>query len=141
MSPIKSIACAWFIATLAACSASDGYYDSHGNFVPSDPYKREKVNKVATQEYASYPGVVRARPSRTKVVTYVFDAPGYYDPYGSYVTYEQSGFEVPQNMFPPHGLCRVWLPKRNAYDQPPIESCEGIGARVPVGAYVIYGGQ
>ena len=71
--------------------------------------------------------------------TYSYDRAGYYNQDGSYIGVH-SDFAVPPDMFPARGMCRVWFPDRRPVNQPDIESCDGIKSRVPVGAYVIYGG-
>lgn len=140
MNKVKLMACVPLVLLAAACEPTEGYRDKNGNYMPANPYGNERINQVSNAEYTAYPGVVPPKPARKRIITYVFDQPGYYNPEGVLVTAVQSGFEVPQNMLPPRGQCRVWLPKRNAYDQPAIESCAGIEQRVPDGAYIIYGG-
>ncbi|MBI3630739.1 MAG: hypothetical protein HY221_00140 [Candidatus Sungbacteria bacterium] len=70
---------------------------------------------------------------------YIYDRPGYYD-YNGYYLSQNNSLNVPRNMFPPHGMCRIWFPDRGREEQASLESCEGIQHRVPVGAYVVYGG-
>lgn len=101
---------------LAACSMpSRGYYDTNGNYVSSTPSNKPPV----------------AAP--------LFKKQGYYDSYGTFIP-AYSGNVVPEEMFPPVGMCRVWVEGRAPQFQPPVESCDGILDRVPGGAYVIYGG-
>ena len=122
------------LALLAACGAQEGYYDANGNWVAP-----ANATTDAQRRHSPDPG----RPGyyndnyQPRVVKY--DRPGYYDYNGYYVTVDDS-VAVPQNMLPPRGMCRVWLPNRLPERQPRIESCDGIQGRVPQGAYVIYGG-
>jgi len=51
-----------------------------------------------------------------------------------------TGPNVPSAFFPPSGMCRIWLADLPASHEPPVESCNGIGNRLPKGAYAIYGG-
>ncbi len=46
---------------------------------------------------------------------------------------------IPHDMFPPRGMCRVWLPNVPPEKQPRVESCVGIRERAPDDAYIIYG--
>jgi hypothetical protein len=129
------IPCVAMGALLAACTPSE-YYDANGNYIP-----RQNANLESDIKHAPDPGAIHAdyndpRVTRT-VTTYNYDRPGYYDYNGYYIA---QGPAVPQDMFPPRGLCRVWFSDRNAQTQPGIESCDGIRQRVPAGAYVIYGG-
>jgi len=139
MRSLKCLACL-SILSLAACDTPDnGYYDANGNWVP--------YNRYNAQAHTPLPGGTRSQydydddrvPVTTTVTTYTFDRPGYYD-YQGYYTEEQTTLGVPRDMLPPRGMCRVWLPHRTPAHQPPVESCDDIRARVPAGAYVIYGG-
>jgi hypothetical protein len=121
----------FLLGSLVGCSEYSGYYDSNGNYVPAkyaDEYHNgadgRRYHNAAEQEYIS---------------ANTYTQPGYYDYYGNLVTLDQRT-GVPKSMFPPRGMCRVWFPDRELEREPGIESCEGIRARVPVGAYVIYGG-
>ena len=130
-------ACVSLASLLTACDApSGGYYDANGNFVDTNtPYGISKSN------HAPLPGGPRDGyySERTDHRTYQYDRAGYYDSHGNYrPTYSE--LNVPEDMFPPRGLCRVWFAGRAIVDQPSVESCDGIRQRVPAGAYVIYGG-
>jgi hypothetical protein len=111
------------IPLLAACDApNEGAYDANGNWIaPPNAITKEQRNQPPS------PGLKH------------YERAGYYDYNGYYVTVDQDVF-APRNMLPPRGMCRVWLLNRAPEYQPRVESCEGIQDRVPVGAYVIYGG-
>ena len=150
---IKTLSTVALMSLLSACGTpSDGYYDANGNFVPNNPYNRtnhdhaplpggthppETYNDAYTDRYDD--GIHGGRKTVTTTTTYSYDRPGYYNANGYYDTME-GGATVPSDMFPSHGMCRVWFPSRPALNQPPVESCDGIQSRVPAGAYVIYGG-
>ncbi len=115
---------------LAACGVpSDGYYAADGTFVSYNRDHRSSYN------HSPDPAAVDAYHADT----YRYDRRGYYDYNGRYVTAETS-LNVPPEMFPPAGMCRVWFIDRELSNQPPVESCDGVRTRVPAGAYVIYGG-
>jgi hypothetical protein len=120
---------------LAGACAPSGQYDSNGTYHAygnSDSYRNEHA--MANDAPADYYSAV---PAGTTTV--VYSRPGYYDYNGYYITGD-NGPSVPHNLLPPRGLCRVWFTDRPEDRQPPVESCQGIQSRVPVGAYVIYGG-
>jgi len=141
---LSSLACISLMALLSACGTpSDGYYDANGNWIATNPNN-------ANHSHAPLPGGTHDtrydeyddnHPAATTVTTttYTYDRAGYYNRDGSYIGADSS-FAVPQNMFPPRGMCRVWFADRTPDNQPSIESCDGIKSRVPAGAYVIYGG-
>lgn len=130
MSGIERLACAGFILALSACDYS-GAYDSNGTYVtPSDAQRYHD----ASDERHSTRIITTTSPNAT-----VYNHRGYYDYYGNYITLDNN-VGIPQEMMPPPGMCRVWLPNREASRQPGIDNCEGIRSRVPIGAYVIYGG-
>ncbi len=135
------LACA---SLLTACGAGKGYYDNKGNFIAGEtPY--------GTTQARHEPGR-KVNDNSDQIREYDSSAHGNYAPYRT--TYERSGFydhngdysisdnpiNVPQNMFPQRGMCRVWFTNRVPANQPAIESCDAIKSRVPAGAYVIYGG-
>lgn len=152
---IPLFACA---ALMSACAPS-GYYDSEGHYRTyseghhkADPMAdnardydhrdRPRMGGDYRQPYETTTTIIDSRdyPARTTTTrTYRFVRPGYYDNNGYYIARE-SGPVIPPGMFPPRGMCRVWFPERSARYQPPLESCAGIDARVPDGAYVVYGG-
>ena len=126
---IRTLSCVSLISLLAACGTPNGgYYDHNGNYIATDT-----PHNMQTNTHAPLPGGVNDDED------YRYTRRGYYD-YNGYYIPTDSGLSVPANMFPPRGMCRVWFTDRAAVDQPPIESCVGIRARVPAGAYVIYGG-
>lgn len=145
MRTVVSIACVSVLALLAACSPpADGYYDAQGNYISYDRNKsRTAYHPPEYPDETRTSGIPADRQVIVPVVgttpTYVYTQRGYYDYSGNYIT-GASGLAVPQSMFPPAGLCRIWLIDRALAAQPPIESCVGIQTRVPAGAYVIYGG-
>lgn len=119
--------------SLAACGTPDGgYYDANGNYIPTDT-----PHNMQQDQHSPLPGGPRTYYGQAPY--YKYDRAGYYDRNGYYIE-RNSGFEVPDNMFPPRGMCRVWFVERALVDQPAVESCNGIRSRVPAGAYVIYGG-
>lgn len=130
------LACACLMPVLAACEAPDGgYYDKNGNWIATgSPYA------VSKQSHAPLPGGPRDGYYDEDNSYYKYDRRGYYDSYGTYVVAVPVMTSVPDSMFPPRGMCRVWFPDRMLTDQPRVESCNGIHSRVPAGAYVIFGG-
>jgi hypothetical protein len=151
-----SLACVSLLTLLSACAAQpDGYYDANGSWVTTGGVANPKV----AQDHAPMPGgpyneynnghtvyndgYATAPTAYSTTTTYHYDRAGYYAPDGTYVGADYTSamvVPVPTDMFPPHGMCRVWFSSRAPNDQPAIESCDGIRARVPAGAYVIYGG-
>ena len=143
---------------LAACG---DHYDKDGNYVSYDTNGRTIVDTDGNRTYfpASPPGTVQDDAPQvhetvtetynpgpgdnithtTTVTTYGYVKAGYYDANGFYIA-PGFGPSVPQAMLPPSGLCRIWYPQRAPQDEPGIQSCDGIRSRVPMGAYVIYGG-
>ena len=147
---LTGLAC---IAMLGACGTPDrGHYDSNGNYIPpanaTTPAQR---NHAPSPGYGrdyygddyrrGYRGDYRSYYDEPPVIVddYPYDRRGYYDYNGYYVTLDDR-VGVPQEFFPPRGMCRVWIPNRIPEHQPGVESCVGIQSRVPNGAYVIYGG-
>jgi hypothetical protein len=135
------------LLALSACGAPDyGYYDANGNFIP--PANGASPSEQS-RRHAPSPGQVSANTTyyNDQVVvvpatvpdTYTYSRRGYYDYYGNFVTVSPN-YAVPADMYPPRGMCRVWLPNRAPESQPRIESCNNIQYRVPAGGYVIYGG-
>jgi len=124
---------------LSGCATPDnGYYDANGNWIPYNRYNRE-AHEHSPLPGGTYDSRYDRAPVTTTVTTYTYDRPGYYD-YNGYYIAPGGGLNVPPEMSPPHGMCRIWFSERTADSQPPIETCEGIRSRVPMGAYVIYGG-
>lgn len=117
------------LTILVACGSPQGYYDEHGNYIGSR----------VVEDYPHHLSRYGDDRSIARNTVTIYERPGYYD-YNGYYIATDPGLRVPQEMFPPRGMCRVWLPDRDVANQPRVESCEGIRARVPVGAYVIYGG-
>ncbi len=134
---IKStLACLSLLSIVAACAPS-GYYDSNGqyrSYGASDTYRNNHpmAGTAAESEYDEehYPATN---------TTVIYTRPGYYDRNGYYIA-RDSGPHLSNDLLPPHGMCRVWCTDRPTSEEPPVESCVGIQNRVPVGAYVIYGG-
>jgi hypothetical protein len=136
MNITRKIVCRSLVSVMTACAPS-GYYDSNGDYRSygkSDSFRHDKAiaGTPTTDNYSSDNGSVT-----TTTVTYT--RPGYYDRNGYYIA-RDSGPHVSEEFLPPRGMCRVWFADRPATDQPQVESCKGIQGRVPVGAYVIYGG-
>lgn len=132
MRPLPTLACVSMIALLAACGqSSDGYYDANGDY----QYNAANASAPFAHDVTLRDHAKNANPKNT------YDRRGYRDNYGNYVAdNEDIGMSVPNSMFPPRGMCRVWFTNRNNVDQPPVESCNRIRTRMPAGAYVIYGG-
>jgi len=137
--------CLAMTALLAACSSNptNGYYDSNGQFVPSNPVNRSAAihapNSAAMTESGPEYNETYENHQRVRVVE-PYEREGYYDYNGYYLALD-SGLNVPEDMFPSRGMCRVWFPHRPYSEEPPIESCQHIQERVPMGAYVIFGGE
>lgn len=130
------LACASLLPLLAACGTPDGgYYDANGNYNPTDtPHNTQQ------DAHSPLPGGTRDyRADRGYYENNNYNRRGYYDGNGYYIA-RNNGFTVPDDMFPPRGMCRVWFTERDPSQQPAVESCNGIKARVPAGAYVIFGG-
>lgn len=138
MRSIALLGCASVAVLLSACGGpTPGYYDSSGNYVQNSSYNKE------THEYepvrstdSNNPRIDDSSPIHS---TTTYDRRGYYDYNGYYVERDED-LNVPQDMFPPRGMCRVWFTDRASANQPRVESCNDIKSRVPAGAYVIYGG-
>lgn len=129
---------------LSACAGPDyGYYDANGNYIPAANAVTDQHRRHAPSP--GQPGMPAYDSSNVIVVPAPIEYPvtytrrGYYDYYGNFVTVD-SRLVIPSDMYPPRGMCRVWLPQRSPESQPPIQSCEGIQWRVPAGGYVVYGG-
>jgi hypothetical protein len=135
---LTAIACLSLVSMLAACgNPNEGYYNSSGKFIDTSHngtlQPRPPVMGIAPQNARneSYPERYSDDVRYTRR--------GYYD-YNGYYMAKDSGLNVPVDMFPRRGMCRVWFTDRDMLEQPSVESCEGIKSRVPAGAYVIYGG-
>ncbi len=133
--------CILTLSLLAACASNPtgGYYDANGKFISNNPQNRNAAihapnSGAMTGAAPDYYG------SGTTRVIIAYDRPGYYD-YNGYYIPPDGGLNVPESMLPPRGMCRIWLPGRADSAQPPVESCDHIQMRVPMGAYVVYGGK
>lgn len=155
MRRLPLLACASLVTLLAACAEQErGYYDANGNYVysykdtevlggnrdrekwPGKPagYYKDTTGKNYDRRVVRAPGaVVVAEPQ------YMYQLEGYYNSYGDYIG-PTANFTVPSDMWPPRGMCRVWFPNRAPSTQPDVESCDGLINRVPVNAYIVYGG-
>lgn len=133
---INLLSCLSLTAALAACGPS-GHYDENGSYMT--PSEAQHYHDASDRSYDMQDRGYVSTDSGTYPVVPVYGQRGYYDYYGNYVTMD-TNVGIPQNMMPPPGLCRVWMPDRDISRQPGIESCSGIKTRVPMGAYVIYGG-
>lgn len=134
--------CLSFITAMTACAPA-GYYDSNGeyrSYGKSDSYRHNTAMGSTPPSNAYYDRTYYDNSGRDVTTTTVtYSRPGYYDQNGYYIS-ERDGPRVPEDFFPPRGMCRIWIANRSMDDQPAIESCRGISNRVPAGAYVIYGG-
>ncbi len=130
------LACVSMASLLAACDTPNGgYYDANGNYVATDtPYNAKRAHAPMPGGNPDYRADRAAAYNDNH-----YNRRGYYD-YNGYYMAKDSGLNVPADMFPPRGMCRVWFTDRALSDQPGIESCDDIRSRVPSGAYVIYGG-
>ena len=132
---LSIIAASSLLISLSACGAPDEYYDSNGNWVgPANSTTQAQRRHAPNPGKPGYYGDDHYRP---RTVTY--DRAGYYDYNGNYVTMDDT-MRMGDDQLPPRGMCRIWLPNRTPQQQPAIEECDGIQNRVPVGAYVVYGG-
>lgn len=134
MSRLTYLSLASTLCVLAACGGpNNGYYATDGSYVK--PNAGQFSNDV--RERRGYYDQTATAAAYAPATTY--QRRGYYDYYGNYIPVE-TNFGVPQTMFPPAGMCRVWFPDRQMRAQPDIESCGNIRDRAPTGSYVIYGG-
>lgn len=131
---VAALACVAVVSLLAGCAEPSGYYDQNGHYVlHNTPHNaKDHPQSFNSRKNTDYD----YQPSHS---AYDYDRRGYYNQNGYFVPTD-SAHTVPENMFPPRGMCRVWFTERANMDQPAIESCDGIKSRVPAGAYVIYGG-
>ena len=135
MRTLPSIACLSLLTLLAACGeSSSGYYNANGDYIYNS------TNGSAPFEHDVTLRDHMRNENRAKSTDATYAKRGYYDYDGTYSTTYNDGLTIPKNMFPARGLCRVWFTDRAAQYQPKVESCTNIKQRVPVGAYVIYGG-
>lgn len=137
---LKLLICSSLVSLLAACGTPDnGYYDANGKYnVSASPHNAKKSLAYPTSGKSNDEYYART-DDRTNQGNYSYERVGYYDQNGNFID-RQSGFNVPEDMFPPKGMCRVWFTQRSVAEQPAIESCNSIKSRVPAGAYVIFGG-
>jgi len=129
---LASLACVSLVSLLAACAPAGGHYDADGKYV-SD-YNNGSYPNTAVTHDRHY-----NRTARVDYDNYQYIRRGYYD-YNGYYAAADAGPDMPQGMFPPRGMCRVWFTERAPSQQPPVESCNGIRSRAPNGSYVVYGG-
>jgi len=134
MRTLTSLACVSLISLLSACASPDaGYYDANGNWIAKNPNN-------ANHSHSPLPGgTYNQDRADYDAPAYTYTRRGYYD-YNGYYIAKDGGLNVPTDMFPPRGMCRVWFAERSPDSQPAVESCSDIKSRVPAGAYVIYGG-
>lgn len=154
MRTLTGLACVSLVA-LAACGAPTGYYDAQGNYVSyvregsAFDKKPEYPNQTRYKPGYKHPNDVVYRPvtdpyagnasMHTSEATFPYTQRGYYDSNSYFIT-NTNNLNVPAEMWPPAGMCRVWFGGRAYIDQPPVETCNGIQSRVPAGAYIIFGG-
>lgn len=132
-------------ALLAACSSNptNGYYDANGQFVPYNPENRNAAIHAPNSGAAvtvTTPDYDNGYENDRVHVVMAYDREGVYD-YNGYYLGTDSGLHVPDDMYPQHGMCRIWFPHRPYSEEPPVESCHHIQERVPAGAYVVFGGR
>lgn len=128
------------VLLLGACGVPQdkGYYNENGRFVRTDtPHNMTKREHVAREVFDN-----DDHANRNDYNNNERNRDRYYDRQGYSV--EDRGMSgnivVPASMVPPRGMCRVWFTSRVATDQPSPEPCNNIKSRVPVGAFVVYGG-
>lgn len=140
MRTLTSLACVSLISLLAACGDNQRY-DANGNYMapPNATTEAQRTHSPSPGHSSDDYYGDRNHGRYADGAPYTYDRRGYYDNNGYYVT-NDSGLNVPQDMFPPRGMCRVWFTDRSPANQPAVESCNNIKSRVPAGAYVIYGG-
>ncbi len=139
---IPSLACISALSLLAACGGQDGYYDNNGNYIapPNATTDAQRVHSPSPgQSSGDYYRERHPHKRHGNGKPYNYERRGYYDDNGYYIDGNDE-LNVPEDMFPPRGMCRVWFTDRVPSRQPGIESCTNIRSRVPAGAYVIYGG-
>lgn len=144
---VRTLAFVSLVSFVAACSthkysaSEGGYYDEYGNYIPTDT-----PHNIRLHAHPPLPGGGQAgeygreyheQHREEGYPRYI--RRGYYDHNGKYVM-PVKGINVPRDMFPPSGMCRIWFPDLAISKQPAIEQCDGINTRVPENAYVIYGG-
>lgn len=150
MRTLTSITCVSLLVLLTACGNSTrGYYDAQGNWVTTSNthHRAHPERDLPPDPGHTYDKIVGYEPAPSATVVYTAPPPpmltyeraGYYDRNGYYIAMD-GGLTVPDNMFPPAGQCRIWMPGVPVVNQAPVEPCYGIQARVPPGGYVIYGG-
>ena len=133
---VPVIACLSLVTLLAACgSPNNPRYDANGQPVASMPdYPSNKAQRQINCDYGYDNDYYATRRDQRDNPTLYHD----YDRNGQPI--HRTGQPIPENMLPPRGMCRIWFTQRNLAEQPSVESCDAIRARVPVGAYVVYGG-
>lgn len=132
------------LSLLAACAPNGEYYDSNGNYIvkPNSTTEAQRTHSPSPggQSDSNYSERNHNRyADRSEQHSSGYERAGYYD-YNGYYIDRNAGMNVPDDMFPPRGMCRVWFTNRTPAKQPGVESCNNIRSRVPAGAYVIYGG-
>lgn len=138
MRTFATVACLSTVLLTACGMPEQGYYDANGNYIPQTNITHDAQRNMAPNPSANTGDYYADRRNGRYDEPANYKRRGYYDYNGYYVTVDNSA--VPVDMFPPRGMCRVWFVERSVENQPAIESCNGIRSRVPVGAYVIYGG-
>ncbi len=140
-----------FMVLLGACGPS-GYYDARGNFQPDvggddrNYYQRNTVAAEKTDHYYTDHSAKRGDSIRVAGYNHVLDRDrgpyhrvGFYDHQGRYIPLAD-GPAVPSSYMPPRGMCRIWFIETPAPQQPEVRSCLSLQKRVPVSAYLLYGG-
>lgn len=138
---LASLACLSSLSLLAACGAQNGHYDANGNYIAPPNATTEAQRNHAPSPGGPSSNDYYGRPHGYYAdgTPYTYDRRDDYDD-NEYSLAENNEMDVPNGMFPPRGMCRVWFAGRVPSGQPRVESCDNIRSRVPTGAYVIYGG-
>jgi hypothetical protein len=113
---------------ISACTPSHGHYDAKGNFVSNNTHHNHpgRDNTINSASRGGNSG-------------FAYQYRGYYDDQGNYISSDVPG--VPAEMFPQHGMCRIWMTGTMMHEQPPIVPCNNIRFPAPQGAYVVSGGR
>lgn len=137
----SKFSCIIVLLLLTACGEPmNGYYDSKGNFVSTEMQNNTNNTPRYIGSVRNDEKYARSQDRRNhRRLHPQYDRLGYYDHTGHYVA-DDGILNVPENMFPPRGMCRIWFVERPVAEQPGIETCSGIESRIPTDAYVVYGG-
>jgi hypothetical protein len=124
---------AGLLLLISACSTPDGgYYDANGNWIAYNRYSKGSV-------HPPLPGGPHKPEQLDRYGPHTYMNRGFYDENADYFS-SVDGLNIPEDMFPEIGMCRVWFPERGPEYQPPIKPCKEIKSPIPAGSYVVSGG-